>query len=247
MAHTEIMAVGTPVERAVTELRTTAAIRQRSAQLLARARRGESRWFEVDENAMGNARDAVTSATRRRYPRLDIPFHSRWRHFEAGGVDRKGKLDALFKDKPGASRAHAMIDLVFVSVLLDAGAGADWSYLEPGSGQRFTRSEGLAIASFHAFMAGLFSSDRTRPLQADAEGLRHLSTSALGEAFQVSEANPLVGLEGRAILLRQLGEAMLEAPGVYGDSPARPGGLFDLWVSPAGADVRAADRRRLGA
>jgi len=237
MARTEYMAIGTPVERAVTELRTTVAIRERAGQLLARARRGESRWFVVEDNAMQAACDAVTSATRKRYPKLDIPFHSRWRHFEAGGVDRRGELEALLPDRPAALRAHALIDLAFVSVLLDAGAGPDWKYVEPGTGQSFTRSEGLAVASFHAFKSGLFSSDKARPLQADMEGLRHLSTARLAEAFQVSETNPLVGLEGRAILLRQLGEAIMEEPGVYGDSPGRPGGLFDVRVTPFGGDV----------
>jgi hypothetical protein len=46
--------------------------------------------------------------------------------------------------------------------------------------------------------------------------------------FQVSSANPLVGLEGRAALLRALGRAAQAAPSVFGmrDIP-RPGGLFD--------------------
>ena len=54
---------------------------------------------------------------------------------------------------PPPSRAHAMIDLTVVSVLLDAGAGPDWKYVEPATGQTFTRSEGLGVASFHAFTA----------------------------------------------------------------------------------------------
>ena len=64
--------------------------------------------------------------------------------------------------------------------------------------------------------AGLFSSDKNRPLQVDAKGLRALVTDQLAAAFQVSDANPLVGLEGRAVLLRRLGEAMPEQPGIFG-------------------------------
>jgi hypothetical protein len=175
----------------------------------------------------------VADATRRRYPKLHIPFHSRWRHFEAGGVDRRGQLERLLGDVPNAVRARAMVDLAFVSVLLDAGAGPDWKYTESATGQTFTRSEGLGVASFHAFTSGMFSSDKDHPLQADAQGLRALVTDHLAAAFQVSAANPMVGLEGRAILLRRLGEVMQEQPEVFGRGSGRPAGIFDLIVAPA--------------
>ena len=32
--------------------------------------------------------DYVAATIRQRYPDLNVPYHSRWRHFEAGGVDR---------------------------------------------------------------------------------------------------------------------------------------------------------------
>ena len=84
-----------------------------------------------------------------------------------------------------------MIDLAVVSVLLDAGAGADWRYDEAASGQRFTRSEGLGVASLHAFTAGLFSSDATDPLRADAAALRALDAGPAGR-----------GVPGRARRIR---------------------------------------------
>src|SRR4030095_978955 len=133
-------------------------------------------------------------------------------------------------------RGHAMIDLTVVSVLLDAGAGPDWKYVEPATGQTFTRSEGLAVASFHAFTAGLFSSDRNKPCQADSAGLRGLVTDHLASAFQVGEDNPLVGIEERAVLLRRLGEVMSEQPEVFGED-GRPGGLLDMIISPLRPDV----------
>ena len=223
-------------ERAAEILRTTQAIRDRSGQLLARARRGESQWWSVNDERIADASHAVVAATKERYPKLHIPFHSRWRHFEAGGIDRKAELDRLLKGQDATLRAHAMIDLTVISVLLDAGAGADWKYVEPASGKTFTRSEGLAVASFHAFVGGLFSSDKARPLQADSAGLRALVTDHLAAVFQVSDANPMVGLEGRAILLRRLGEAMSEQPEVFGDD-GRPAGLFDMLVTPHGSQV----------
>ena len=228
-------------ERAAAILRTTTAIRERAGQLLARARRGESQWWNVDDDKLTDAAQAVVVATRERYPQHQIPLHSRWRHFEAGGVDRKQLLEQQLQDDPGV-RARAMIDLAVVSVLLDAGAGADWKYIESSSGPTFSRSEGLAVASFHAFSAGLFSSDKERPLQVEAAGLRALLTDHLASAFQVGPSNPLVGLQGRVILLRRLGEVMTEQPGVFGES-GRPGALFDLFTAlvPQTAEVVAND------
>ena len=223
---------------AAAHLRTTAAVRERAAQLLARARRDESTWFRIgDDAALDAAADAVADVTRERYPSGRIPFHSRWRHFEAGGVDRLAALDRLLGDKvTPRERARVQIDLVVVSVLLDAGAGPDWHYVESASGQRFTRSEGLGVASFHAFTSGLFSSNPARPLQVDAAGLRGLVADRLGQAFQLSEVNPLVGIAGRATLLRRLGEALHEQPEVFGEE-GRPGRLFDALVGPYGPAI----------
>ncbi|HSV80747.1 MAG TPA: DUF1688 family protein, partial [Ramlibacter sp.] len=221
-------------EEAASALRTTRAIRERCGQLLTRARAGESSWFIVDDGFLESAAKEVVAATRERYPRLHVPYHSRWRHFEAGGVDRKGELERQLHDLPRPTLAHAMVDLTFVSVLLDGGAGADWSYVEPATGHSYTRSEGLAVASFHAFNSGLFSSNKNRPCQVDADGLRGLSTDHLANAFQVRDNNALVGLESRAVLLRRLGEAMLEQPEAFGED-ARPAGLFDSILTPFGA------------
>lgn len=231
-------------------LRTTAAIRERSAALLARARRGESAWFTIgDDSSVEDAARAVAEVTLERYPWNAIPYHSRWRHFEAGGVDRLAALNTLLGDSASArDRARAHIDLALVSVLLDAGAGPDWRYVETPfgeeEGQSFSRSEGLAVASFHAFTGGLFSSDPDHPLQVDALGLKTLITDRLGDALQVSEANPLIGLAGRAMLLRRLGEALQEQPVVFGET-GRPGFMFDALVgaygpaAPPTAEVKA--------
>src|SRR5687767_6708484 len=95
-------------EAAASVLRRTTTIRERAQQLASRARHGESFWFVVDEGFLGTAVEAVVAATRRRYPKLHIPLHSRWRHFEAGGVDRKAELDRLLKDMPAPMRGHAL-------------------------------------------------------------------------------------------------------------------------------------------
>jgi len=223
----------TPVG-AVRALRATTAVRERAQQLLARARAGASDGFAVNDVAMALVARSVAELTRAHFPDLRIPYHSRWRHFEAGQVDRAGQLGALLGPVDSATRARAQIDLALVSVLLDAGAGPQWIYHEAGSGQSFTRSEGLGVASFHAFTAGLFSSDPLQPLRVDAAGLAALSVERLGESFQVTADNPLVGLAGRTQLLRRLGEALQAQPETFG-THARPGGLYDALLLAAGS------------
>lgn len=219
-------------------LRSTVAVRARARQLLGRARAGASEHFAVNDGALALAASTVAELTRARYPGGRIPYHSRWRHFEAGGVDRKARLDTWLGAADAAARARAQIDLVLVSVLLDAGAGADWSYLETASGQRFTRSEGLGVASLHAFAGGLFSSDPLHPLRVDAAGLQRVTAEQLGHAFHVRRDNPLVGLEGRAALLRRLGAVMAAQPATFGPL-GRPGGLFDVLAAQGGGAVAA--------
>jgi antitoxin (DNA-binding transcriptional repressor) of toxin-antitoxin stability system len=207
------------------DLFDTHTIRSRASALLARARAGQSTHFTVHDAALPSVASLVAQTTRSRYPDLKILYHSRWRHFEAGGVDRRAWLDEI---TPTASNdAVTLMDLAVVSVLLDAGAGASWQYKEQRTGQVHARSEGLGVASFHAFCSGLFSSDPAHPLRVDAAGLQRLSSMQLAQAFQVTHSNPLVGLEGRVNLLRRLGKALEEQPVVFGN-PSRVGNLYDF-------------------
>jgi hypothetical protein len=209
-----------------TELQRPATIRERCANVLAAADAGLSRHFRVERGHLDAAASRVAAVTRLRYPSLDIPCHSRWRHFEAGGVDRRGELDRALAGHSAAARARARIDLAVVSVLLDAGAGAAWTYVEPRSGLRFARSEGLAVASFRAFMAGAFSTHSDDPLRVDAQALLRIDTAALARLFHADAGNPLTGLEGRASLLQRLGAVLADRSDLFG-AAARPGMLFD--------------------
>jgi hypothetical protein len=101
------------------------------------------------------------------------------------------------------------------------------------TGQRFARSEGLGVASWHAFVAGLFSSAPATPRRADAAGLRGLDVDRLADAFQVGQSNPLVGLAGRVSVLHRLGDALARRPEVFG-AHGRPSGLFDAMVAAPG-------------
>ena len=178
---------------------------------------------------------------RAEYPTLRIPFHARWRHFAAAGLDRWGSLDEAARWRDVRTRGRAAFDLAITSVLLDAGAGPGWRYEEGRTGETFSRSEGLAVASFDMFLGGLFSARPEEPYRADASALAGLEPEELASGFQVGAGNPLVGLEGRTELLRRLGRSVMAAPDVFGsrDDP-RPGGLFDHLVGLADGERLAA-------
>src|SRR5712691_8456280 len=89
-------------------LLSAAAVRARCAIVLAAAERGETRHFRVAPAQLDEAVERVVAVNRRRYPALAVPFHSRWRHFDTGGINRT-RLVA-----PGADRAEtarARLDL----------------------------------------------------------------------------------------------------------------------------------------
>lgn len=232
--------------RALDYLRSPRAIRERCQQVFDRACDRQLEHFACDLNRLDEVADYVIQVMGETYSDLKIPFHSRWRHFEMGDSDRMETFHQVLQSYDAVEQTRIKIDLAVVSVLLDAGAGNEWRYVEPETGQTFRRSEGLAIASFHTFCNGAFSSEPHQPLRVDARGLQTFSLDALKTGFQVTEQNPLVGLEGRLHLLHQLGHALTQAPELFGEPHSRPGHLVDHLITrygttpiPAAAVLRA--------
>jgi hypothetical protein len=210
-------------ETAVAYLRSPLAVRARCENIVEAGFTDRLAHFAIDLHAMPSVVDEVVTVTRAEYPGLAIPVHGRMSHFRAGGVDRVAALDAKLAALPPDERTRAWVDLIVVSVLLDAGAADAWRFRE---GERaLGRSEGLAVASLHAFEAGLFSSDPLHPLRVDATALRDLRPSALAAAFQVSATNPLAGIDGRIGVVHALGDALHASPAIF--PGGRPGGLVD--------------------
>jgi len=198
-------------------LRTPRAVRERCRKILDQG----PRHFDVVSEAISRVVDRVR-------PEIDSSrVHGRCRHFEAGGVLRMKELDALFEKSDSVERTKTKIDLVTVSVLLDAGAGDRWSYDE--NGRKYSRSEGIAVASFRAFLGGIFSREG-RP-RAD-EGLESIDERTFRRAFQANN-DDLVGVAGRVALLRALGRALRTRGDVF--AHGRVGDLLDVLPSPLSA------------
>ncbi|HEY5722229.1 MAG TPA: DUF1688 family protein [Allosphingosinicella sp.] len=208
-------------------LLSAAAVRERAHEMLDLALDGKVEGWTVDLDKLDEAAERTAAVTRESYPNLDIPFHARWRHFV---VDEP----ALPTDG-GAERARSALDLVVLSVLLDAGAGPGWRYRDPASGRILSRSEGLAVASQRLFETGAFSAGvHDSPLRADASTLAELPAEALILGFEVGEDNVLAGLEGRTALIRRLGAQVLARPDLFATADdGRPGGLYDVLASRA--------------
>jgi len=173
---------------------------------------GLPQW-RIDLSRMAVAADLTAETVRANYPDLKVPFHARWRHFSADGRDLWAEAD---KPSDPMALGRAAFNLVIPSVLLDAGAGPGWRYRD-ASGAELSRSEGLGVASLRMWQSGAL------------DDLSSVSAASVAQAFQVSDDNPLVGVEGRAALLRRVGQAV--------GQPAR---LLDILAGRAKRGVLAA-------
>ncbi len=211
------------------------AIRERTKKIFDLATQDQTH-FEYHPEKLQSTVDYVLSVIKKNYPTLEIPFHSRWGHFKVGAswenkIDRVKSLDQKLTQLDPLEKARVKLDLVITSVLLDAGAGAKWKYFEKETEKHFSRSEGLGVASYYMFLSGAMSSDK-KSLRADREGLKSLTTEDLESAFQVTEQNPLVGVEGRVLLLNNLAKA-LENKTIFKDG--RPGNILDYLIEKYGS------------
>ncbi len=210
------------------------AIRDRAKQIFDLCQKGQTH-FKFHADQLKATVDYVLSVIEKNYPDKKIPFHSRWGHFRVGGVDRAQLFSDQLSPLDKLEKARSQLDLVITSVLLDAGAGAGWKYLEESTQKTFSRSEGLGVASYYMFCSGVMSSDQ-KSMKADAAGLKSIKPADLKKYFQVSELNPLIGVDGRVQLLNNLSTA-LKNKKIFKDE--RPGNIIDYLVSQYGQKIPA--------
>jgi hypothetical protein len=188
------------------DLLSAHAVRWSAHSMLQLAEQWQLPQWAVDRSRMAAAADLTAETVRANYPNLVVPFHARWRHFRAGGRDLWAEAD---KPSNPTDLGRAAFDLVIPSVLLDAGAGPGWRYRDI-TGAELSRSEGLGVASLRMWQSGALGD------------LSAVTVDAVARAFQVSDDNPLVGVEGRADLLRRVGQTV-----------GQPGRLFDIMAARA--------------
>ena len=208
------------------ELRSLHMVRERCEQVFDLAKQGKSKHFNLDLSKLDAVTDYVWQVSTATYGAdvKNIPYHSRWRHFDEQAVEAmKAQWHCDANEK-----ARRLIDLATISVLLDAGAGSSWQYRDDHGHVR-ERSEGLAIATFDMFKEGIFSSDAALPHRVNGVGLKHLSLKTFSKGLQVNEVNQITGLEGRFKLVKRIGKALESHPKYFGREVCRPGHMLD-WV-----------------
>lgn len=193
------------IDQVLATLMDPSSIRIRSQAILELIKHDKSAYFALETEKLTSTASFIIEVMQDNYPDLDIPYHSRWRHFEAGGIDRiksmQEQLSALSIDE----RGKILYELVIISVFLDAGAGPYWCYKDPETGATYSRSEGLALASLSLYQKGIFSSLPSEPFRVDAARLVTFNEHELRQGFQVTQSNPLEGISGRVALLNRLG------------------------------------------
>lgn len=123
------------------------AVRERSNQVYAKAERNQLTNFDLNFAQIPSIVDYIVDLIKSVYPDLSlIPPHGRLNHFGVNQVDRIAQLEREIKQLSGPQEDHLelsrrLVDLVVVSVLLDAGAGMSWKYTE-SDGSISNKSEG---------------------------------------------------------------------------------------------------------
>lgn len=220
-------------------LRSPVAIRERCQQIFDLGVKGELNHFSINIARLDGVAAMVNAETVRNYPSLEVPYHSRWRHFNAGDLDRNHVVNEILTPLPPKERCRSKIELAILSVLLDAGAGDVWGFVDNNSGTRLKRSEGLAVASLYAYGDGVFGPE---PFIASGERLRAITPAELGTAFQVTRDNMLLAVDGRCALLNSLGNLIASRSQDFKGAPGRLGGILETLLGLAqGKVIKATD------
>ena len=226
---------------AIAALLSADAVRERCRMVHDWVAQGRSPHFTIEPERLDVVADAVAQVTREAYPDLRIPYHSRWRHFVVGGVDRWQELAAQTAGR-------------------SAGAGARRD--RPRDRERAARRRrrrGVALSrraeraharrapkAWRSPASRCSRPARSRPIRmcrgaATARRCKASKRQTLARHFQVTADNPLIGLDRRAALLRRLGAALAARPDLFGEACPRPGHLVDHVLARSGGRVRAAD------
>ncbi|KAJ5094960.1 hypothetical protein N7532_007251 [Penicillium argentinense] len=213
------------------------AVRERAHIVLKAAERDELTHFTYHGEKMPEVADYVAGIIKRDFGPSNfdkIPPHGRWQHFDIGGIPR---VDQLIKGWQAAQYddleiTRRLIDLFFVAVLLDAGAGDVWTFTEPGTGNVYGRSEGIAVAALYMFKAGTLAGSGTsgRNEAVDGHGLASLQIETFRKHFQITPDNEIISDSSRVDLLNSVGSSLLSLPDIFGES-GRPGNLVDYLLA----------------
>ncbi|KGP63980.1 uracil phosphoribosyltransferase [Legionella norrlandica] len=213
------------IQNVLRALRDPRTIRVQSQRILNFAKQDQLKHFSFNPKNMEATASYIIEVITHRYPDLNIPYHSRWRHFEVDSIDRISNLRKQLGPTSPTAWGKILYELVIISVLLDAGAGPLWHYTDSVTRKEYSRSEGLALATLSLYESGAFSADPKNPFRVDAERLLAFKEKELIKGFQVTSSNLLEGIPGRVSLLNRLG-AIIHSNRQYFNNKERLGEFY---------------------
>lgn len=215
-------------------------IRRRSHDLLAAAEGNELRHVDVDLSKLGDVLLTLLETTRENYPDFHIPPYGVWRDFEVGGIDRWAALANARAFESAEEMLAAAGDLAILGAFMKTMHPAGWTFEDQMTGTRVSGNQASALAAFHMFAAGSFSSEMTDPYRVDADTLIRMEKDELALGLQWDLQQDVDLLEAMQKHLKRFGEALALRPDLFSkDDATRPGLLAVELANKSGEAVSA--------
>ena len=140
------------------------------------------------------AAELVIATTRKAYPSLDVPFHSRWRHFVVGGVDRWAAIDRRHAWRDAAAARARRVRPRHRQRAARRRRRAGLAFRDPESGRADRPLRGAGAGEPRHVRDGrvLGLSERSAAGRR-ARRWQSLPEQRCSRGFQVSADNPLLG------------------------------------------------------
>ncbi|WP_269583872.1 DUF1688 family protein [Roseibium sp. Sym1] len=199
-------------------------IRRKAHMMLGLAAEGRLDHAGVDLDRLDTAVATVLETTKENYPDFQIPPYGVWRGFEAGGIDRWQAMASARGFETAEEMLAAAADLAIVGIAMTTMHPVGWSYEDRMTETVVTGTQASALAAFHMFASGSFSSQMTDPYRVDAEALVRMDLVELAAGLQWDDVDDADYLKAMQRHLKRLGEALALRPDLFGEGETtRPG------------------------
>ena len=202
-------------------------VRRRAHDLLDLAADQKLSHVQVDLSRLGDALLTLLETTKETYPDFHIPPYGVWRDFEAGGIDRWAALADARAFEGAEHMLTAAADLAILAAYMKTMHPPGWSFEDPMTQTRVSGKHASALAAFHMFASGSFSSEITDPYRVDAETLIRMEKDELASGLQwdlQDDTDLLIAMQKH---LKRLGEALALRSDLFSEGYfTRPGLLM---------------------
>ncbi|ASP35958.1 DUF1688 family protein [Labrenzia sp. VG12] len=199
-------------------------VRRKAHLLLDLAAEGGLAHVGVDLDRLDAAVATVLETTKENYPDFQIPPYGIWRGFEAGGIDRWQAMASARGFETAEEMLAAAADLALLGIAMTTLHPSGWQYEDRMTETTVGGAQASALAAFHMFASGSFSSEMTDPYRVDASALVSMDLIELAAGLQWDDRDDADHLKAMQRHLKRLGEALALRPDLFGKGEdTRPG------------------------